>query len=329
MIHSILKKLAQKQNLSEKEVLFFLEKSVSQKISPAQIGAFLMGLQLKGETAEEIAAMVCFLRKKAVPFKHSFKNAVDNCGTGGDASGTFNISTSAALLAAKLGAVVIKHGNRAVSSSCGSADVLEALDYPLLESPRQTLKILQKDSFCFLFAPQYHPILKKLAPIRKELGFRSLFNLAAPLANPAHVKRQLLGVSDAPLLKTYAEVLQKLGCEHALVVCGKEGLDEISLSGPTQVCELKAGKIRSYSIQPEDFGFKRCSLEDLKGGSATKNAQILRALFKGKKGPKLDVAILNAAAVLYVAGKAKTLQEGVKQLQQFFLKFDTHEKPRK
>jgi anthranilate phosphoribosyltransferase len=311
MITEILGKLIRRENLTFQEMKSAMEELMEGKCSPAQTGAFLATLRSKGETPEEIAAAVQTLREKAtrVPVKNA--NVIDTCGTGGDHSGTFNISTASALVAAGAGAAVAKHGNKAMSSSCGSANVLQELGLNLDLSAEQVAESIDRFNIGFLFAMKLHGAMRHVGPARQELAQRTIFNILGPMLNPAGAKRQIIGVFDVSLLRTLAEVLQKTGSEHVMVVAGKDGLDEITLTASTQVAELKEGNISEYELDPQDFGLTLCSADELKGGSASENAEIIRTILKGEKGPKGDITLLNAAAALYVAGLAHDIPDGI------------------
>jgi anthranilate phosphoribosyltransferase len=278
--------------------------------TPAQIGAFLTALRIKGETAEEIAGMAGVMRDKALPVEAA-EPLVDTCGTGGDASGTFNISTTAAFVVAGAGVKVAKHGNRAASSACGSADVLEALGVKIALSPEGVQTCLQEADICFMFAPAIHPAMKFAAGPRKEIGIRTVFNILGPLTNPARAQHQVIGVADPSVGEKMARVLGLMGSKHALVVHGQDGLDEISLSGPTQVWELKDGTVKSYTISPEDVGLQNAERVGIIGGSVDASTSMLKDVLSGQRGPARDVVLLNAAAALVAADKVTNLKEGL------------------
>jgi anthranilate phosphoribosyltransferase len=265
---------------------------------------------MKGETVEEIAGLAKTMRAKALHVNISGP-AVDTCGTGGDGSGTFNISTTTAFVAAACGLTVAKHGNRAMSSSCGSADVLEALGVKIDLNPEQVQKCLEQTGIGFMLAPVFHPAMKYAAVPRKEVGIRTVFNILGPLTNPAGAKAQVLGVPEKGLTSKMATVLQMLGCKHALVVHGEDGLDEITITGKTYVAELKKGYIFNYEIAPEIFGLSTAAKTTLKGGSAKDNAELLRGILSGKKGAQRDVVLMNSAAVLIAGDKAETFTQGI------------------
>jgi len=303
--------LAEGATLSEKEARAAFSLIMSGGATPAQTGAFLMALRLRGETVAEITGAARVLREKALTIDAP-PGAVDTCGTGGDKLGTFNISTTAALITAAAGVPVAKHGNRAVSSKAGSADVLQALGINL-DAPIEVVKAaLDTLGITFLFAARHHAAMRHVGAARGELGFRSIFNLVGPLANPARVKRQVLGVFSREWVVPMANVLKALKIEKAWVVHGAGGMDEISTLGPTFVAELDRGRVTTFEVSPEDAGLPRASLGQIKGGGPLKNSRIIRAILDGEKGPRADIAILNAAAALVVAGKVKTLKDGAK-----------------
>jgi anthranilate phosphoribosyltransferase len=279
--------------------------------TPAQFGAFVVALRLKGETVHEIAGMAQVMREKSVPVKVKGP-LVDTCGTGGDGTKTFNISTTAAFVVAGAGVKVAKHGNRGMSSGCGSADVLDALGVKYDIDAAGVERCLEEIGIGFMFAPRFHPAMKFAVNPRKEIGVRTVFNILGPMTNPARAQSQLLGVFDDKLALTMAEVLGLLGCGHALVVHGEDGMDEITLGGKTTVCELKNGKVVRYYIEPDEFGFSRASINQLRGGTPQENADILRRVLGGEKGPYRDITLLNAAAALVAADLAKDLKKGVK-----------------
>ena len=275
-----------------------------------QMSAYLTALSLKGETIDEITASASGMRKHCIRLLHDV-DALEIVGTGGDHSNTFNISTTAAIIAAAAGVHVAKHGNRGASSQCGAADVLEALGVNINIPPEKSTELLNTIGICFLFAQNYHIAMKYVAPVRKELGIRTVFNILGPLTNPAGANMELMGVYDRELVEPLAKVLMNLGVGNAMVVHGDDGLDEISMSAPTLLCEVKNGWLRSYEITPEQFGFKRCAKSELVGGTPIENAAILRSVLSGEKGSKRDAAVLNAAAALYIAGKYDSIGEAV------------------
>jgi anthranilate phosphoribosyltransferase len=312
MIRTVLPKLLEKKDLTPEEMEECFEEMMTGAATDAQIGAFLVSLRMKGEKPQEILAAARILRRFSSKVTSLFPDLVDVVGTGGDYSSSFNISTVAALIAAGAGAHVAKHGNRSISSSCGSADVLEALGVKVELAPEAVNRSIEKTGFGFMFAPLYHPSMKFVAGPRREMGVRTLFNMIGPLANPAGVKRQLIGVWDPVFLELYGQVLLELGAEQILIVWGGDGFDEITLTTSTEVCELKDGRLSRFTLDPKELGFEYCSKEDLKGGDAKENASIIERILKGEDSPRRDAAVLNAGAVLYVAGAASNLKEGVR-----------------
>ncbi len=310
MIRGAIEALVAGNSLSMEEAAGVMNEIMSGEATPAQIGAFVTALRVKGETAEEIAGMAVVMREKALRVEASAP-LVDTCGTGGDGSGTFNISTTAAFVVAGAGAKVAKHGNRAMSGACGSADVLEALGVKIDLSPQGVQRCLEEVDIGFMFAPSFHPAMKHAAGPRREIGIRTVFNILGPLTNPAWAQAQVIGVADASLGEKMAQVLGLLGSKHALVVHGQDGLDEITLSGQTQVWEMKKGLITSYTISPGDVGLPESDREAIRGGSVEANASILKDVLGGKGGPARDVVLMNAAAALVAADRASNLMEGV------------------
>lgn len=312
MIRECLAKLVQGENLTREESYQLMIRMMDGEVSPSQAAGLLTALRMKGETVEELTGLAEGMRNKASSVSFRVSGAVDTCGTGGDGGRTFNISTGAAIVAAAAGIPVAKHGNRAISGRSGSADVLEALGVRIQMSPEEAGVVLERLGICFLFAPLFHHAMKRVMPTRKELGFRTCFNLLGPLVNPAGVKRQLMGVFDPSLTDTVARVLLALGTERALVVAGLDGIDEISISAPTRISEVRDGQVTTYTVTPEDLGVRQAPLEAVSGGDARTNARILRQIFQGQKGPCRDVVLVNAGAVLYVAGKAESIAEGAR-----------------
>lgn len=310
MIKEAITKLAANQNLSYEEAEQVMNEIMGGQASPVQMSAYLTALSLKGETIDEVTGSAAGMRKHCVRLLHDM-DALEIVGTGGDGANSFNISTTSSLVISAAGVPVAKHGNRAASSKCGAADVLEALGVNITISPERSAELLKEIDICFLFAQNYHIAMKYVAPVRKELGIRTVFNILGPLSNPAGANMQVMGVYDEALVEPLARVLNNLGVKRALVVYGQDKLDEISMSAPTTVCEVKDGTFTSYVITPEQFGFARCGKEELVGGTPQENAAITRAILSGQKGPKTDAVILNSAAALYVAGKADSIQEGV------------------
>lgn len=297
--------------LSREEAAHAFDKMMSGEATPSQMGGLLMALRVRGETVDEITGAVATMRAKMLPVDAP-SGAIDVVGTGGDAAGTYNISTCAAFIVAGAGVPVAKHGNRALSSKSGAADVLAALGIKLDLDPAAISRCIREAGIGFMFAPQHHPAMKHVGPTRVELGTRTIFNLLGPLSNPAGVKRQMLGVFARTWVEPLAEVLKALGTERAWVVHGSDGLDEVTTTGPTYVAELNGGKIRTFEVKPEDAGLKKVTPAELKGGDGAHNASALRAVLDGKPGPYRDIAIMNAAASLIVAGKANTLAEAAK-----------------
>jgi anthranilate phosphoribosyltransferase len=302
--------LAAGRSLSEPESEQAFSIIMSGGASEAQIGAFLMGLRVRGETVDEIAGAARVMRANAQGVEAP-EGAIDTCGTGGDDLGTLNISTAAAIVTAACGVPVAKHGNRASSSQSGSADVLAALGVDLEADLRLVEQSLWNNNIAFLMAPRHHSAMRHVVTARRDLGTRTIFNLLGPLSNPARTRRQLIGVYAKSWVKPLAEVLARLGAECAWVVHGSDGLDELTTTGPTHVAELKAGQIRTFDVTPEDAGLPRARIEDFKGGDAIGNARALRALLHGQPGPYRDIVLLNSAAALIVAGVADDLKAGV------------------
>ncbi len=313
MIKKYLNKLINGENLSEDEIIAAMTFIMEGEATQAQIGSFLTALRVKGETVEEITGCARVMREKAEGIRPKMDYTIDTCGTGGDGAGTINVSTAAAIIAAAGGAIVAKHGNRAASSKSGSADVLEELGVDIQLDAGQVEECLDKTGIGFMFAQNFHKSMKHAAGPRRELGIRTVFNILGPLTNPASAKGQVLGVYDERLTEVLAEVLKKLGTERALVIHGHDGLDEISTTGPTKISELRDGKISSYYLDSEKLGLARVELKDIKGGDAKANAEIMRDVFAGKKGPARDIILVNAAAALYVAKLTESFEEGVKR----------------
>jgi anthranilate phosphoribosyltransferase len=313
MIKEAIIKIVNKEDLSFDEAYAVMNEIMNGETTPTQNAAFLAALSTKSakaETTGEIAGCAKAMREHATPVDTDF-DLFEIVGTGGDNAGSFNISTTSAIVAAAGGMKVSKHGNRAASSKCGTADCLEALGVNIDEDPAKCRELLEKVGICFFFAQKYHNSMKYVGAIRKELGFRTVFNILGPLTNPAHPKRQLLGVYDEYLIEPLAKVLMELGVKRGMVVYGTDKLDEISLSAPTKVCEIKDGSLHTYEIKPEDFGLSRCKKEDLAGGDPKENAAITLSILNGEKGAKRDAVLLNAGAALYIGEKAKSMQEGI------------------
>jgi anthranilate phosphoribosyltransferase len=323
MITDALHKIvAHRANLTRDEARDVMGSILRGEATDSQIGAFLVSLSMKGETVDEIVGFAQAIRAAAISLPLHKDHAldvsgterdalVDTCGTGGDASGTFNVSTATALVVAGAGVRVAKHGNRSVTSQCGSADVVEALGVKLSLPVEQVAACLEQVGIAFLFAPAMHSAMKHVQPVRRELRLRTVFNLLGPLTNPANASAQVVGVYSESLVEKLAEALCQLGLERALVVHGEDGLDEITISGKTKVAEVRDGKVRSYEVTPEEFGLQRAPLSSISGGDATTNAAIIREILDGVRSPRRDIILLNAAAALVASGKANSIAEGV------------------
>ncbi|MBI5554879.1 MAG: anthranilate phosphoribosyltransferase [Elusimicrobia bacterium] len=327
MIKEAIGKIVEKKDLSEQEAIEVMNEIMNGEATEAQIGAFITALRMKGETVEEITGCAKVMREQATPIRVANNKVVDldrddiniepetivdTCGTGGDRTNTFNISTASAFVVAGAGLKVAKHGNRSVSSLCGSADVIETLGINLNVPPTEVEKCLNEVGISFLFAPLLHGAMKYAAGPRKQIGIRTIFNILGPLSNPAKATAQVLGVYSEHLCEVMARVLGNLGVRRAMVVHGLDAIDEISITGPTQVAELKDDQVKSYDVFPEQFGLKSATMEDIRGGNAQKNAQIILNILKGEKGVKRDIVLLNAAAAIYVGGKVKNMERGIK-----------------
>ena len=312
MIKEAIIKLSKKQDLAYAEAEAVMDEIMSGQATPVQMSAYLTALALKGETIDEITASAAGMRAHCIKLLHNL-DVLEIVGTGGDGSNSFNISTTSSMVIAAGGVPVAKHGNRAASSKSGAADVLEALRVKITLTPERSAEILKKINICFLFAQNYHIAMKYVAPIRKELGIRTVFNILGPLSNPAGANMELMGVYDQSLVEPLAQVMANLGVDRGMVVYGQDSLDEISMCAPTSVCEIRDGKFTSYEITPEQFGYERCEKGALTGGTPAENAEITKAILKGEeKGPKRQAVCLNAGAALYIAGKATSIEEGVK-----------------
>jgi anthranilate phosphoribosyltransferase len=309
-IKSLLAKIADGKEMTPNESYQAFDAMMSGETTPAQTGAFLMALRVRGETVGEITAGAKVMREKALKVSAP-ENAIDNCGTGGDASGTWNISTGASFVVAACGVPLAKHGNRALSSKSGTAQALEELGVKIDVTPEKISECIDKAGMGFMMAPNHHAAMKHVAPIRVELGTRTIFNLLGPLSNPAGTKRQLIGVFDHRWVEPFAQVLKDLGSEKVWVVHGSDGLDEITTTGETYVAELDQGKIRTFTVTPEEVGLPQAKTEDLKGGEPALNAAKIRTLLEGEQGPYRDIVLINAAAALVVADKAANLKDGV------------------
>ena len=313
MIKEAIVKIVNKEDLTYDEAYTVMNEIMSGQTSPTQNAAFLAALSTKSaraETTDEIAGCAAAMRAHATKVETGME-LFEIVGTGGDNAHSFNISTTSALVAASGGMKVAKHGNRAASSQCGTADCLEALGVNIYQSPKRCLELLNEAGICFFFAQKYHTSMKYVGPIRRELGFRTVFNILGPLTNPGTPSMQLLGVYDDYLVEPLAQVLINLGVRRGMVVYGQDKLDEISMSAPTSICEIKDGWFKTSVIAPEDFGFKRCAKEELKGGTPEENAKITLDILNGGRGPKRDAVLMNAGASLYIGGKAGTMKDGI------------------
>jgi anthranilate phosphoribosyltransferase len=310
MIKEAILQAARRENLSYETAEAVMDEIMEGKASDIQMAAYLAAMSVKGETIEEITASAHGMRKHCIRILHDM-DALEIVGTGGDRSNSFNISTTSALVISAAGIPVAKHGNRAASSKSGAADVLESLGVDITIPPEQSLHLLKTINLCFLFAQNYHISMKYVAPVRRELGIRTIFNILGPLVNPAGATMELLGVYDADLIEPMAQVLSNLGVKSGMVVYGQDGLDEISMSSPTSICELRNGEFKSYTIEPEQFGFTRCKKEELVGGAAQENAKITRDILSGAKGPKRDAVLLNSAAAIHIAQPEVSIKEGI------------------
>ncbi|WP_438971512.1 anthranilate phosphoribosyltransferase [Methylophaga sp.] len=312
-IQSALKRILQHDDLTAEEMTDVMNQIMTGNATPAQIGGFLIGLNMKGETVTEIAAAAGVMRSLATPVEITGDHVVDTCGTGGDGASTFNVSTASAFVVAAAGAKVAKHGNRSISSSSGSADVLESAGVNLDLTPEQVKHCVDATGVGFMFAQKHHGAMKHAIGPRREMGVRTIFNLLGPLTNPARAAHQVLGVFDKKWVRPMAEVLQTLGSEHVLVVHAQDGLDEISIGAETHVAELKDGTINCYSIQPEDFGMARSDISALTVKNAHDSLELIKRIFDGEKGPARDIVVLNAGAAIYAANLADTLKAGIEK----------------
>lgn len=313
MIREALIKCVNKEDLGPEEMKGAMTEIMNGEVSEIEISSFLTALKMKGETVDEIASAAKVMREKAESVDLSGYYTLDTCGTGGDTLGTYNISTAVAFVAAAAGIKVVKHGNRSISSKCGSADVLEALGINIALSPEQVKACVLEVGMGFMFAPSHHKAMKHVMGVRRTLGFRTMFNVLGPLSNPAGARAQVLGVFDKALVKPLADVLKNIGVERAMVVHSADGLDEISVSDKTYVAELKDGQIKTYEIRPEQFGLKPSDIDEIKGGDAKENAQIIKDILSGKdNGAKRDILMINAAAAFIAGKKAESFEEGIK-----------------
>ena len=310
MIQEAISSVVSGRDLSTEEAAQVMEEIMTGEATPAQFGAFVTALRLKGETTEEIAGMARVMREKALHVQ-SDGDLVDTCGTGGDGSHTINVSTIAAFVTAGAGLKVAKHGNRAMTSACGSADVLEAAGVKIDLGPQGVERCIREVGIGFMFAPTFHPAMRFAGPPRREIGIRTVFNILGPLTNPAGARSQVLGVADGALGEKMAIALRRLGCQHALVVHGEDGLDEVSIAAPSQIWELKDDDIHNFAVAPEDLGLTRASREAIRGGSAEENAAAMERALSGERGPHRDVVLLNAAAALVAGDAARDLGQGV------------------
>lgn len=310
MIKEAIIELSKKRDLSQETAQSVMNEIMSGEATQLQIGAYLLALSMKGETIDEITASAKIMRKHSTKILND-KDVLEIVGTGGDHSNSFNISTTSSIVVAASGIAVAKHGNRAASSKCGAADVLEELGVNIDLDANQSKAVLDKIGICFLFAQKFHSSMKYVAPVRSQLSIRTIFNILGPLSNPAGASYQVMGVYDSELVEPLAQVLLNLGVKKGLVVYGLEGLDEISLVGKTKVCEIRDGWIKNYEIDPEEYGFKLCKKEDLKGGTPKENAQITLSIFKGEKGAKRDTVILNSAAAIYIGNDNLSFRDAI------------------
>ena len=316
MIKEAINKLVNGEDLSYETVEKVMNEIMSGETPNELISSYLVALRMKGETIDEISGSAMGMRNNGIKLEHNM-DVLEIVGTGGDEAFTFNISTTSAIVAAAAGCKVAKHGNRSVSSKSGAADVLEALGVDITIKPDQSKELLDKIGICFLFAQKYHSSMRFVGPVRKQLGIRTIFNILGPLTNPADANMEILGVYDEALVEPLAEVLIKLGVKKGMVVFGQDKLDEISMSAPTSVCEIKDGWFQSYEITPEQFGYERCSKDDLVGGTPAENAEITKKILKGEeRGPKRQAVCLNAGAALYIAGKAESIEKGVRMAEE-------------
>jgi len=317
MIKDAIKKVVDGIDLSREEASAVMGEIMNGKATPSQISCLLTALRIKGETADEVTGFASKMRENSVKISSKFGNIVDTCGTGGDFSGTFNVSTVSAIVAAAAGARVAKHGNRSASSKCGSADILEAMGVKIDIPPEKVKRSIEEICIGFIFAPNFHPAMKYAGPSRKEIGIRTVFNILGPLTNPAGAKHQLLGVFSEKLTELMSLVLQNLGSTEVMVVHGMDGMDEITVTNRTKISHLKDGKIKNYFIEPKSFRMNRCAKEELLGGSVNDNIKITNDILKGaEKGAKRDIVVLNTAAALVVGQAAKDMNDGISRAKE-------------
>ncbi len=314
MIREAIAKVIKKEDLDDEMMTAVMDEIMSGEATDAQKASFLTAMNMKGETIEEITAAAKVMRQHCERFLNDM-DVLEIVGTGGDGANTINISTLASIIVSSVGVPVAKHGNRAASSKCGTADCLEALGVNITVDAEKSYEMLKKLNICFLFAQKYHTAMRFVGGVRKEMGVRTLFNCLGPLANPAGASMQLLGVYGESLVEPLAHVLHNLGVKRAMVVYGEDCMDEISLSAPTYVCEVMDGEFKTYTLTPEQFGFERCKKEDLAGGTPEENAQIVREILQGAKGPKTDVVLLNAGAAIHIA-KGCSIEEGIREARE-------------
>ena len=321
-----IKAVTEKRDLSAEEMNATMRLIMTGEATPAQVGGFLVGLRMKGETIDEIAAAANVMRELASKVEVDKKHLVDTCGTGGDSSGSFNISTASAIVVAAAGGKVAKHGNRSITSKSGSADVLETAGVNLELSPEKVAECVNEIGVGFMFAPMHHSAMKHAIGPRREMAVRTIFNVLGPLTNPAGAPNQVMGVFSKDLVEPLAHVLQRLGSEHVLIVHAEDGMDEISIATPTFVAELKNGNVTTYTIQPEDFGMQRASLEEIRATDSVHSLEIIKSVFENKQGPAKDIVSMNAGAAIYAAGLTSTLAEGVEKAQEVIAAGEVNEK---
>ncbi len=321
-----IKTVTEKHDLTAEEMNATMRLILTGEATPAQVGGFLVGLRMKGETIDEIAAAANVMRELASKVEVDKNHLVDTCGTGGDSSGSFNISTASAIVVAAAGGKVAKHGNRSITSKSGSADVLETAGVNLELSPEKVAQCVNEIGVGFMFAPMHHSAMKHAIGPRREMAVRTIFNVLGPLTNPAGAPNQVMGVFSKDLVEPLAHVLQRLGSEHVLIVHAEDGMDEISIATPTFVAELNNGEVSTYTIQPEDFGMQRASLEEIRATDSAHSLEIIKSVFENKSGPAKDIVSMNAGAAIYAAGLTSTLADGVKKAQEVIAAGTVNEK---